>query len=97
MSPNDIKYRFLINHPLNLNFITKFISDSAIARTAAANTIDFVSMSQKRYYDAKHTSIFMKVSDYAAIWLHKVYLILQSKILGKRLSMQFTAPLRILE
>ena len=80
LSLNEINYDFKIRDALfNLSNQSKTISvaDFSIQRLKyrreAADVSVFVNVKVKIYYDARHTSLFLKIDDYAFFRLHQNY------------------------
>ena len=63
---NKTIYRFSSNIVFTLN-ITEHILLILSAQIEVADTIDFVKMNVKYYYDRKHQSLTMQIEDYTLL------------------------------
>ena len=81
---NEIAYDFSLKKPLNL-ILAIDVPNACVARANAVDAISFALLNQKEYYNRKHQPLFMKVSDWAMLRLHKGYLIPFSAGVTKKL------------
>ena len=95
-TPNEVVYRFTLNQPLDIiSGGTDLVNvDMTITHMKVYNAIAFVNMNTKHHYDRKHQPMFLKVSDYALLRLHKGYLIPSAD--NHKLSQQYVGPFRVL-
>ena len=97
-SANEVIYDFKLNQPLNLVavFIMSELSPS-IARISAANTLTFVSIMIKHYYDRDHKTLFLNKDDLAYLRLYKGYNIFINATITRKLEQQYVEPFKILK
>ena len=68
-----------IKQQLNLLHIDMKKHNLIKTRTEIKNAIAFAQMTQKRYYDRKHQSMFFQLEDYALLRLHHEYEVFSAK------------------
>lgn len=71
---NKVAYGFTPRRPLNLLNALPLLQPLA-TRAEASEAIFFAISNQKATYNQKHQPLFIKVGDWALLWLYKGYLI----------------------
>ena len=93
---NEVVYRFTLNQPLDIIFkgTDPVNVNIMITHIEVHNAITFMNINAKHHYNRKHQLMFLKVSDYALLRLHKGYLIPLTD--NHKLSQQYIGLFRIL-
>ena len=73
---NKIVYNFTPNRALNLICPSSKKSNFLITRASIKDIITFTNTNIKCYYNRHHHLIFLKIGEWALIYLYKGYLIL---------------------
>ncbi len=95
-TPNKVTYGFSSYRLLDL--LAAFPTpDTLAARADAAKAVSFAVLNQKVTYDRNDQPLFMKVEEWAMLWLHKGYSIPVTAGVTKKLTQQYVGPFRIVE
>ena len=95
-TPNELAYAFSPWRLLDLLAAVP-TPDALFARADATKAISFALLNQKLAYDCRHQLLFMKVGEWALLWLHKGYSIPATAGVTKKLTQQYVGPFRIMK
>ena len=92
---NEICYDFISLQSIDL--LKDITMTSTLSRITVVDSIAMTQMYSKTIYDDNHTSLQMKIEDWALLRLHKKYEISSTVVLDRKLSKQYVNFFQILE
>ena len=92
---NEICYDFISLQSIDL--LKDITMTSTLSRITVVDSIAMTQMYSKTIYDDNHTSLQMKIEDWALLRLHKKYEISSTVVLDRKLSKQYVDFFRIRE
>jgi hypothetical protein len=94
---NELLYEVTSNMSLNISASGKSLLDLKQLRKKAQNAINWVQMQNKAHYDRKHSSLFLKIDEWALLRLHHEYFISSLKNMIKKISTQYIDSFKIIQ
>ena len=92
---NEIAYDFSSNMSLDL-LKDIVVSNMIIFRIEVKNAIDWANVSYKRHYDRRHSSLFLKVGEWALLKLHHGYSLPSILRMTKKVSQKYVEPFKVI-
>jgi hypothetical protein len=94
---NELLYEVTSNLSLNVSSSNKIVDNHTQLRKEAQNVIDWIQMINKIHYDRRHSSLFLKVSEWVLLKLHHEYFISESKHIIKKIFTQYVEFFKIVQ
>ncbi len=94
---NELLYEVTSNLLLNISSSNKIVGNHTQLRKKAQNVIDWAQMINKAHYDRRHSSLFLKVDEWAMFRLHHDYSISKSRNMIKKISTQYVEPFKVVQ
>ncbi len=94
---NELLYEVTSSISLNILFLNKILKNHSQLRKKAENAINWAQMINKTHYDRRHSSLFLKVDEWALLRLHHEYFILESKNMIKKISTQYVESFKVVQ
>jgi hypothetical protein len=94
---NELLYEITSNLSLNISFMNKILDSHDMLRKKIENVIDWAQMINKIHYDRRHSSLFLKVNEWALLQLHHDYFISESKNMTKKIFAQYVDSFKVIQ
>jgi hypothetical protein len=94
---NELLYEITSNLLLDISSSNKIVDNHTQLRKKAQNVIDWAQMINKIHYDRRHSSLFLKVDEWALLRLHHDYFISESKNMTKKIFAQYVEFFKIIQ
>jgi transposase InsO family protein len=94
---NELLYEITSNLSLNISSSNKIVDNHTQLRKEAQNVIDWAQMINKIHYDRRHSSLFLKMSEWILLRFHHEYSISKSKDMTKKMFAQYIEFFKIIQ
>jgi hypothetical protein len=93
---NELLYE--ITSHLSLNIASNKTPESHnLLRKDVQNAINWAQMQNKAHYDRRHTSLFLKMSEWVLLRLHHEYFVSESKDMTKKVFAQYVESFKVIQ
>jgi hypothetical protein len=93
---NELLYELTSNLSLNISITDKTLNHNQL-RKETQNALNWAQMINKIHYDRRHSSLFLKVNEWAMLRLHHEYFISDSKNMIKKISTQYVESFKVVQ
>jgi hypothetical protein len=93
---NELLYELISNLLLNISITNKTLNHNQL-RKETQNAINWAQMINKIHYDRRHSSLLLKVNEWAMLRLHHEYFIFDSKNMIKKISTQYVESFKVVQ
>jgi hypothetical protein len=94
---NELLYEITSNLSLDISSSNKIVVNHTQLRKEVQNVIDWIQMINKIHYDRRHSSLFLKMSEWVLLRLHHEYFISESKDIIKKIFTQYVRFFKIVQ
>jgi hypothetical protein len=94
---NELLYEITSNLSLDISSSNKTVDNHTQLRKEAQNVIDWTQMINKTHYDRRHSSLFLKMSEWVLLRLHHEYFVSESKDMIKKIFAQYVEFFKIIQ
>jgi hypothetical protein len=94
---NELLYEITSNLSLNISSSKRASGNHIQLRKKAENFINWAQMINKLHYDRRHSSLFLKVEEWALLRLNHEYLISEFKNMIKKMSTQYVRSFKVIQ
>jgi hypothetical protein len=93
---NELLYELTFNLSLNISFTNETFNHDRL-RKETQNAINWTQMINKIHYDRRHSSLFLKINEWAMLRLHHEYFISDSKNMIKKIFTQYVESFKVVQ